>query len=274
MVNIRTLDLLYVVILGVVEGITEWLPISSTAHLLLFEEILLSIKNPSIFNDNFLEVFNVVIQLGAIFAIIFIYFKKLIPTKNDFRLSFWFKIFIATIPSIIIGLLFDNYINTLFFNMITISITLIIYGVVFIFVDRREKKIAKKSIHSCGMGTMILLGCAQALAVIPGTSRSGITIVAALLIGFGRTDSLDVSFYMSIPVMLGASLLKVVKFNNNYIFLDSQIVLLMLGMICAFIVSMIVVKFLINFVKKHSFKGFGYYRIILGVIILIKCLIS
>ena len=274
MVIIRFFDLLYVIILGIVEGITEWLPISSTAHLLLFEEMLVPLKNPLIFNDSFLEVFNVLIQLGAVIAVIVVYYKKLIPTKKDLRLSFWFKILVATIPSIIVGLLFDDYIDMLFYNMASIAIVLIFYGIIFIIVDRNLKKNPRYTINYCGIKVMFLIGCFQALAVIPGTSRSGITIITALALGFSRTDSADLSFYLSIPVMLGASILKIVKFNQVNVFLNSQIILLALGMICAFVISVLVVKFLIRFVKKHGFLGFGYYRIIIGIIILIRCLLS
>ena len=267
----KILDIVYAFLLGIIEGVTEWLPISSTAHLMIFEKS--NLLNEMVFTPVFMEMFNVVIQLGAILAIVYMYFKKLWPFGNSEgkkeKWSIWYRIILACIPAIIIGLLFDDYISQMFYNLKTIAISLIIYGVLFLIVERIKKnKTAKTNeVSKIKFRDALIIGLAQVLAIIPGTSRSGITIIIGLLLSLDRKTSIEFSFFLSIPMMVGASVLKIVKFANGNTLITSQFVLLLIGMVSAFLVSMIVVKWLTSFVTKHSFKGFAIYRIILGIII-------
>lgn len=270
------IEYLKVIILGIVEGITEWLPISSTGHLILVDEFMK--LNMS---DAFKEMFDVVIQLGAIMAVFVIYFKKLIPidavkTDNDKhrlawnkeKLIMWCKILVASMPAAIIGLPFDDKLDELFYNAPTVAVMLIVYGIAFIVVEKlhRGKRFKINDISEITFKTAALIGIFQVLALIPGTSRSGATIVGAMIIGVGRTAAAEFTFYLAIPVMFGASFLKLLKFG--FAFTASEAAALILGMIVAFAVSIIAIKFLMNYIKKHDFTVFGWYRIVLGVLVL------
>ena len=274
-------ELLKVVILGIVEGITEWLPISSTGHLILVNEFL-QLKE----TESFIEMFDVVIQLGAILAVIVMYFGRLWPVGtrkkvynteatglcfDKSKLILWAKILVACIPAGIIGVLFDDKIDELFYNPYVVSVALIIYGVAFILIEIRNKNRAFKieDVNAITFRTALIIGIFQVLALIPGTSRSGATIVGAMLIGTGRTAAAEFTFFLAIPVMLGASAVKVLKFIvDGNTFTGTQICYLIVGMAVAYIVSLVVIKFLMSFIKKHDFKPFGIYRIILGVAVL------
>ena len=265
------LELLKAVFLGIIQGITEWLPISSTGHMILANEII----NLSV-SAEFMEMFEVVIQLGSILAVVVLFFHKLNPfspkksseEKRD-TFSLWGKVIIGIIPAGVIGLLFDKQINSLFYNSLTIAITLIIYGVLFILVENRNKKLQPKvdSVKQISWQLALAIGCAQVLALIPGTSRSGATIIGAMLFGLSRTAAAEFSFFLAVPVMFGASALKLLKFGFN--FTGMELAILLFGCVTAFLVSLAAIRFLMNFIKKHDFKPFGYYRIALGIIILI-----
>ena len=256
------IELLKAVFLGIVQGITEWLPISSTGHMILANEIIsLSVS------DAFMEMFEVVIQLGSILAVVVLFFHKLnpfspqksAPQKRE-TFSLWGKVLIGVIPAGIIGLLY---------NSLTIAITLIIYGVLFILVEKRNKGRAPRvgSVGEITWQLALAIGCAQVLALIPGTSRSGATIIGAMLLGLSRTAAAEFSFFLAVPVMLGASALKLLKFGFN--FTGMELAVLFSGCVTAFLVSLLAIRFLMSFIQKHDFKPFGYYRIALGIIILI-----
>lgn len=265
------IELLKAVFLGIVQGITEWLPISSTGHMILANEIIsLSVS------DAFMEMFEVVIQLGSILAVVVLFFHKLNPfspkksaPKKRETFSLWGKVLIGVIPAGIIGLLFDDQINDIFYNSLTIAITLIIYGVLFILVENRNKGRAPRvgSVREITWQLALAIGCAQVLALIPGTSRSGATIIGAMLLGLSRTAAAEFSFFLAVPVMLGASALKLLKFGFN--FTGMELAVLFSGCVTAFLVSLLAIRFLMSFIQKHDFKPFGYYRIALGIIILI-----
>lgn len=270
------IEYLKVIILGMVEGITEWLPISSTGHLILVDEFMK--LNMS---DAFKEMFDVLVQLGAIMAVVVIYFKKLLPIDmvkkednskkvawNKDKLILWCKILVASLPAAIIGLPFNDKIDELFYNAPTVAIMLIVYGIAFIIVEKihKGKEFKINDIGSITFKTAALIGIFQVLALIPGTSRSGATIVGAMIIGVGRTAAAEFTFYLAIPVMFGASLLKLVKFG--FAFTTAEATALILGMVVAFVVSIIAIKFLMGYIKKHDFTVFGWYRIILGILVL------
>lgn len=264
-------DIIKVIILGIVEGITEWLPISSTGHLILFEK-LLPLQTVS---ANYMKMFRVVIQLGAILAVVLIYFRTLNPfderksNKNKKATwNLWINVIIACIPAGIFGLLFDDWFDKTFYNPLTIGITLILYGILFIVVERMDKNVKVQKIHGLPINIALLIGCAQILALIPGTSRSGVTILAALLLGCSRTVSAQFSFFLAIPVMFGASALKLFKYIIKFSFTFGDVFLLILGMLVSFVISVLAIKFLMSYIKKHSFTEFGYYRIALGVIVI------
>ena len=284
------LDIIKSILFGIVEGVTEWLPISSTGHLILVEQFVKFTKVSS----EFWSMFQVVIQLGAILAVVLLYWNKIWPiTKNKKRaikqtgiLSYfdkkimilWSKILVACIPAAIIGLLFDDIFEALFYNPICIALALIVFGVAFIVVENRNKdnknrKLKEKS-SQITYKDSIIIGLFQLIAAIfPGTSRSGATIIGSLLIGLSRPNAAEFTFYLAIPTMLGASLLKLVKFGLG--FTGAEFVILLIAMIVSFVVSLFVIKFLMNYIKKHDFKVFGYYRIVLGIIVLIYfCLIK
>lgn len=269
------LDILKSILFGIIEGITEWLPISSTGHMIILES-LLDVKDS--YGQAFWDFFLVAIQLGAIIAVIICFFNKLWPfgkskdvevKKNTWLI--WLRVIIACLPAAIIGLLFDDWLNEHLYNSITVSITLIIYGVFFIVIEIFNKKRSFKinDIKDMSISTALIIGFIQLLSLIPGTSRSGVTILGAMLIGCNRTVSAEFSFFLSIPVMLGASLLKGVKFFMDNSITTDQIVFLLVGMVVAFVVSMLVIKFLMRYIKKHDFKVFGVYRIVLGIILII-----
>lgn len=257
------IEILKAILLGIVEGITEWLPISSTGHMILVDEFVKMNVSPE-----FLEMFLVVIQLGAILAVVVIYWRRLIPTSKKTWIM-WLKIIVACLPAAIIGLLFDDVFNALFYNYQTVAIMLIIFGVLFIVIENRNKNATPKvtDLDDLTYKQALIIGVFQLVAaVFPGTSRSGATILGGLMIGVSRTVAAEFTFFLAIPVMFGASLLKLVKFGLT--FTGAETVLLANGMIVAFLVSMAAIKFLMGYIKKHDFKVFGWYRIVLGVIVL------
>lgn len=266
------IEIIKVIIIGIVEGITEWLPISSTGHMILVDEFIqLNVS------DAFKEMFFVVIQLGAIMAVVVLYFKKLLPFGIEKKklvvkkgiMVLWVKIIVACIPAAIIGIVFDDRIDALFYNYQTVAVTLILYGIFFIIIEKahKGKEPTTKSIEMLSFKTALLIGVFQLLALIPGTSRSGATIIGGMLLGTSRTVAAEFTFYLAIPVMFGASLLKIAKFG--LVFTSVELLIMVLGMVVAFIVSIIAIKFLVGYIKKHDFKVFGWYRIILGLIVIL-----
>lgn len=265
------LDILKSIFLGIVEGITEWLPISSTGHLLLVDEFMK--LNQS---EAFKNMFFVVIQLGAIMAVVVLYFHKLNPfspkkTEKQKHNTFvlWAKVIIATLPAMVIGLLADDFIDAHLHTPVVIAIMLIVYGVLFIVVETRNAGVKPKveKLVELPYTTALCIGLFQVLSMIPGTSRSGATIIGALLLGTSRFVAAEFTFYLAIPVMFGASFLKMVKFGFHYT--GMQVAVLLTGSLVAFFVSVFAIKFLMGYIKKHDFKAFGYYRIVLGVIVLL-----
>lgn len=269
------MEILKAIIFGIIEGITEWLPISSTGHLLLIDEFL---KLGG--SQDFFDMFIVVIQLGAILAVVVLFWNMLIPfgskkspeSKKE-TLSLWGKIIVSCIPAAIIGFLFNDQIEELFYHnritsAITIGAALIFYGIIFIVIENKNKNRVPTvtKMPQLTYKTAILIGLFQLLALIPGTSRSGATIIGAILLGTSRTVAAEFTFVLSIPVMAGASLLKLYKFGFHFTGLEMAV--LLTGMLVAFLVSMLIIRFLMNYVKKHDFKIFGWYRIVLGVIVL------
>lgn len=260
------------IILGIIEGITEWLPVSSTGHMILVDEFLQLGMSPA-----FKEMFFVVIQLGAIMAVVMLYWKKIFPfnfNKKPFVqkdiIIMWIKIVIACIPAAFIGLLWDDQINALFYNFQTVATMLIIFGILFIVVENYNKGKRPKvvNMNQLTYKMAIIIGLFQLIAaVFPGTSRSGSTIVGALLIGVSREVAAEFTFFLAIPVMFGASLLKLVKFG--LVFTSFELIVLAIGTIVSFVVSVWAIKFLMGYIKKHDFKVFGWYRIILGIILLV-----
>ena len=270
------LDALKVIILGIVEGITEWLPVSSTGHLILVGDVL----SPNLSHD-FMEMFNVVIQLGAIMAVVVLYFHKLNPfspkkTHKQKLLTWqmWIKVAIACVPAAVVGILLNDWLASVFYKSLPVSIMLIVYGILFIVVENRNKnrKPEVTKISELDIRMLLWIGAFQMLALIPGTSRSGATIVGALLIGVSREVAAEFTFFLAIPVMFGASLLKLVKFG--FAFTGAEFGYLMLGCIVSFGLSIVAIKFLMNYIKKNDFKVFGYYRIILGAIIIIMTVVK
>lgn len=276
------IEILKVIVLGIVEGVTEWLPISSTGHLIIVNEFL-KLKA----SDAFVEMFNVVIQLGAILAVIVLYFKRLWPIDkkkdskglewNKDKLILWVKILVACVPAGIIGILFDDKIDEIFYNPYVVSVTLIIYGVAFILIEirNRNKEFKITDVKTMTFKTALIIGLFQVLALIPGTSRSGATIVGAMLIGTSRTAAAEFTFFLAIPVMAGASLVKILKFvSDGTGFTQNELYMLIIGMLVAYLVSMLVIKFLMSYIRKHDFKPFGVYRIILGIAVLLYFTLS
>lgn len=263
------------IILGIIEGITEWLPISSTGHMILVDEFIQ--LNMS---EEFKEVFLVVVQLGAILSVILLYFNKLNPFSKRKTLmqkretwNIWFKVIVATMPAAIIGFLFDDILDELFYNYQTVSIMLIVYGILFIIVENRNrhKRPIVNNFQQLTYRTAFIIGLYQILALIPGTSRSGVTILGAMLAGTSRSVAAEFTFFLGIPVMFGASLLKLVKFGFN--FTGFEMLILSVGTIVSFLVSVIAIKFLLRYIKKNDFKAFGYYRIVLGIVVLLYFLL-
>jgi undecaprenyl-diphosphatase len=268
------LELLKAILFGIVEGITEWLPISSTGHMIIFNEFVTLDCTPE-----FLEMFLVVIQLGAILAVVLLFWKKIFPfqfkdkTKPVIemdKIMLWLKIIVACIPAAVVGLLFDDILEELFYHAIPVALALIIFGIAFIVVERRNKgrKAKIRKLSDIDFKTAFIIGLFQLIAAIfPGTSRSGATIVGALLIGVSRSVAAEFTFFLAIPVMFGASLLKIVKFGLSFTALEAGV--LIIGMLVAFVVSIFVISFLMDYIKKHDFQIFGWYRIILGIIVII-----
>ncbi|EOS70670.1 undecaprenyl-diphosphatase UppP [Lachnospiraceae bacterium MD308] len=270
------LDVLKVFILGLVEGITEWLPVSSTGHLILVGDLL----KPGL-SDAFMEMFNVVIQLGAIMAVVVLYFHKLnpfSPTKTNkqkmLTWQMWIKVVIASVPAALIGIPFNDILDKIFYKPLPVAIMLIVYGVLFIIIETRNqgKKPSVRRISDLTVGMLVWIGVFQMLALIPGTSRSGATIVGALMIGISREVAAEFTFFLAIPAMFGASLLKLLKFGFK--FTGQELGLLLFGCLVSFVVSVFAIKFLMSYIKKHDFKVFGYYRIILGGLIVLITLIQ
>ena len=263
------LDIIKAIIYGIVEGITEWLPISSTGHLILLNEFLKLDQG-----DAFFEMFEVVIQLGAILAVVVIYFHKLNPfspkkTQKQKMLTWqmWIKVLIGSVPAAVIGLLLNDWIDEKLYHWYVVAAMLIVYGILFIIIENyqkgKEPKVTKISQLSIPM--LLIIGVFQMLAMIPGTSRSGATIVGALMLGVSRGVAAEFTFFLAIPVMFGASALKLFKFGFN--FTGMQAAILIVGMAVSFVVSVVAIKFLLKYIKNHDFKVFGYYRIVLGVIV-------
>ena len=264
------IELLKIILIGIVEGITEWLPVSSTGHMILVEE-LLSLR----LSEDFMEMFRVVVQLGAVLAVVVLYFHKLFPfspkkspaeRKSCFRL--WGMILIACVPAAVIGILLDDWLDAHLYNYITVAVTLIVYGIAFIRIEKRNKsrRAAIETVDEIDVGTAVKIGLFQVLSLIPGTSRSGSTILGGMLCGVSRPAGAEFSFFLAIPVMAGASFLKLLKFGFD--FSMWEIIILAAGTLVAFITSLIAIRFLVSFVRRHSFAVFGYYRIVLGLLVL------
>ncbi|MBQ7334689.1 MAG: undecaprenyl-diphosphate phosphatase [Clostridia bacterium] len=264
------IELLKVILLGIVEGITEWLPVSSTGHMILVEE-LVSLR----LSDEFMEMFRVVVQLGAVLAVGVLYVRKLVPFTKDkspaerkscFRL--WGMILIACVPAAVIGVLLDDWLDAHLYNYVTVAVTLIVYGIAFILIERRNKnrRAVIETVDEIDWKAALKIGAFQVLALIPGTSRSGSTILGGMLCGVSRPAGAEFSFFLAIPVMLGASFLKLLKFG--FAFTAAEIVILIAGTLVAFITSLVAIRFLVSFVRRHSFAVFGYYRIVLGILVL------
>ena len=288
------IEIIKTIILGIIQGITEWLPISSTGHMILANEFLkLNVS------ESFWEMFLVVIQFGSILAVVVLYFGKLNPFSATHRknyikenpnasffakqwavfkpetISLWLKVIVAVVPAGIIGVLFDDFLEEKLYNYVTVAITLILYGILFILLENNPKKPKIKDFDTITYKTALLIGAFQVLALIPGTSRSGSTILGAVFLGCSRAVAAEFSFFLAVPVMLGASALKIGKYAMEQseaglaLFTSNEWITLILGMVIAFVVSLFAIKFLVNFVKKHDFKVFGYYRIVLGIIVIV-----
>ncbi|MGB8453302.1 MAG: undecaprenyl-diphosphate phosphatase [Anaerocolumna sp.] len=267
------LEILKVIFLGIVEGITEWLPISSTGHMILVDAVI-----PLKVTADFKEMFLIVIQLGAILAVILLFWNKIFPfnfkkEKGPFIkmdiMTLWFKIIVACLPAIVVVLLFDDLINKYFLNDITVAVTLIVYGILFVIIENRNKHKSPqiRTLSGITYKTAFLIGLFQLLSIIPGTSRSGATILGAIIIGTSRYVAAEFSFFLAIPAMFGYSLLKMIKFGFSYN--TNEVLTLILGMLTAFVVSVFAIRFLMGYVKKHDFKVFGYYRIVLGLLVVL-----
>lgn len=272
------MEIIKAIFFGIIEGITEWLPISSTGHMILLNDFIhLGVS------DEFYKLFEVVIQLGAILAVVLMYFKTIFPwgfgkTKEDTKDTFalWGKILIACVPAAIIGILFDDWLDEHLYNSIVVALMLIIYGIIFIVVETKGIGTGKTdSVKKISVKQALLIGVFQLLALIPGTSRSGATIIGGLILGLKRSVAAEFTFFLAIPVMAGASLLKLLKYilDVGLVFETMELVILGVGSLVAFIVSIIVIKFLMSYIRKHDFKVFGYYRIVLGIIVLLYFLV-
>ena len=274
-------DWLKILVLGIVEGITEWLPISSTGHMILVDEFWKA-ENHAVLSAEFMEMFTVVIQLGAILAVVWLYFAKLWPLRRPSegkglfdmdKITMWLKIAVSCLPAILIGLPLDDWMDEHLYNSYVVAAMLIVYGVGFLLIERRNRS-RKARINTIAELTWVdaaLIGVFQVLALVPGTSRSGATILGGILIGASRDLAAEYTFYLAIPVMFGASLLKLVKFGLA--FSGTQVAVLLLGMLVAFIVSVLAIKFLVGYIKKHDFSAFGVYRIALGLLVLLAVLL-
>ena len=267
---LNLIEIIKTIILGIIEGVTEWLPISSTGHLILVNEIIqLDVS------AKFQEMFNVVIQLGAIMAVVLVYFNKLNPfakskNRKEFieTISLWKKVIIGCIPAVILGFILDDFMDDYFNKPIVIALALIVYGIAFIYIERAHKNVEPKikDFKELDFVTAIKIGLFQCLALVPGTSRSGSTILGGLLVGTSRSIATEFSFFMGIPIMFGASGLKLLKFGFHYSL--AEFVILLVGSVVSFVVSLFVIKFLLKYIKHHDFQAFGWYRIALGIIVL------
>lgn len=264
-------ELLKVIVIGIIQGITEWLPISSTGHMILAEELLkLNVS------DEFMEMFRVVIQFGSILAVVVLYFKKLNPfapskTQAEKRdtWTLWFKVLVGIIPAGVVGVLLDDWLDEHLYNYVTVAAALIVYGILFIVIEKRNKNrsLPTKILSELTYKKSLAIGAFQMLSLIPGTSRSGSTIIGASILGCERPVAAEFSFFMAIPVMLGASLLKLVKFGFD--FTSTELIVMAVGVVTAFVVSIAAIKFLMDYIRKRDFSVFGWYRIVLGIIVLI-----
>lgn len=274
------IEILKAIVLGIIEGITEWLPISSTGHMILVDEFM-QLK----VSDAFLEMFLVVVQLGAILAVPVLFWNKLWPMEIRekrifFRrdtLNLWIKVIVGAVPAAILGVLLDDILDEYLYNYIVVAIALIVYGIAFIFVEKNkaEKEYRINDVSELGYKDALRIGAFQCLSLVPGTSRSGSTILGGMMCGVSRSASAEFSFFMAIPIMLGASGLKILKFLlEGFTATGEEIVLLLIGIVVSFLVSFFVIRFLMDFVRRHDFKIFGYYRIGLGAIVLIYFLIK
>lgn len=273
------MEIIKAILFGIVEGITEWLPISSTGHMILLNEFI----NLNV-SDEFYNLFEVVIQLGAILAVVIIYFKTICPfgfgkkeSETKETLNLWGKIIVACLPAAVIGILFDDWLDEHLYNSIVVSLMLIIYGILFIVIE--SKKVGRgetKSLKDITYKQALGVGAFQLLSLIPGTSRSGATIIGGLLLGLQRSIAAEFTFFLAIPVMAGASLLKLLKYilKVGLVFEAGELLILGVGCVVAFIVSILIIKFLMNYIRKHDFKVFGYYRIVLGIIVLLYFLLK
>ena len=263
-------EIIKTIVLGIIQGVTEWLPISSTGHMILVDEFLrLDVS------EAFMALFLVFIQFGSILAVVVLYWRKLFPISFTQKpvikpevVSLWLKIAVACIPAAVIGLLFDERIDALFFNYQTVAAALVFYGIVFIVIERNRKNIVPKieTVAQIGYKTALFIGLFQVLALIPGTSRSGATIIGALLLGAARPAAAEFTFFLAVPVMFGASLLRLINFGFS--FTGAEAAILLVGALVAFIVSLFAIKFLVGYVKKNDFQPFGWYRIVLGVVVM------
>ena len=272
-------EILKAILFGIVEGVTEWLPVSSTGHMILLDEFV-KLK----VSDAFYEMFQVVIQLGAILAVILLFFHKLNPfspkktkTEKKDTWQLWFKVVVAVLPSAVLGLLFDDWMDAHLYNYVVVAITLVLYGVAFLFMERlnssRELKV--QDVYDIDYKTALFIGAFQCLSLIPGTSRSGSTMLGAILLGVGRSAGAEFSFFLAIPTMLGASALKLMKFLMSGVGAGSlEIAVLAVGCVVSFLVSMVVIKGLMEYVRKRSFAAFGVYRIVLGALVLVYFLVK
>lgn len=271
------IEILKAILYGIVEGITEWLPVSSTGHLILLQELM-----PLSVSQEFWKMFEVVIQLGAILAVIVLYFHKLNPfapsksqTEKQHTWDLWFKVVAGVLPSAVLGFLLDDWLDAHLYNYITVAVTLILYGIAFLFLERGDKTPVIRRTEQITYRTAVLVGVFQCLAMIPGTSRSGATILGAMLLGLSRSTAAEFSFFLAIPTMLGASLLKGVKYIlEGAAITSTEVWVLIVGSVVAFVVSLAAIRSLMNYVKKHSFAAFGVYRIVLGVLVFLYFLVK
>lgn len=273
------IEILKAIFIGIVQGITEWLPVSSTGHMIIANEFVRLDVSDACWN-----LFEVITQLGSILAVVILFFDKLNPfsKKKSPELkkqtwTLWFKVIVAVLPAAIIGILFEDFLDKTFYKFVPVAVALIVYGILFIVIERinKNRKMKYESVYDIDYPTALKIGCFQVLALIPGTSRSGSTILGASTVKVSREASAEFSFFLAIPVMLGASALKVLKFLLDGSTLNlTEVIVLLTGTLTAFIVSLVAIKFLMSFVKKHSFEGFGWYRIVLGAILIIYALIK
>lgn len=273
------IEILKAILIGIVQGITEWLPVSSTGHMIIVNEFVrLDVS------DACWGLFEVIAQLGSILAVVILFFEKLnpfsrkkSPDQRKQTWTLWLRVIVAVLPAAIIGLIFEDWLDKTFYKFVPVAIALIVYGILFIIIERinKNRKMKCESVYDINYPTALKIGCFQVLSLIPGTSRSGSTILGASTIGVSRTAAAEFSFFLAIPVMLGASALKVLKFLLDGATLTStEVIVLITGTLTAFLVSLVVIKFLMSFVKRHSFESFGWYRIALGAILVIYAIIK